>query len=116
MTNLLGQLKRWRFVERVIRLAWGAGRWVAVVGVVLMAACLTDWLADRYLGSQGWRKVRKATWGFAPSNSASAEERWATEHLRLHYGLRMPSNPIVDETPKWLRYTMTGGQVLLALG
>ena len=116
MTNLLGQLERWRLVERAVRLAWGAARWVAVVGAVLAAACLTDWLADRYLGSESWRKFRKETWVFAPAPSATAEERWLTEHLRLHYGLHLPPNPVLDESPKWLRVGMTGGQLLLAAG
>jgi len=115
MTNLLGQLERWRAVERAVRLVWGAGRWAAIVGTVLAAACLTDWLADRYLGSETWHKFRKATWVFAPSVS-SAEEQWATERLRLHFGLRLSPDPNVDETPKWLRAGMTGGQVLLAGG
>ncbi len=116
MTNLLGQLTRWRLVERAVRLAWGAARWAAVVGAVLAAACLTDWLADRYLGSESWRKLRKETWVFAPAPSATAEERWLTEHLRLHYGLHLPPNPVLDESPKWLRGGMTGGQLLLAAG
>lgn len=116
MNHLLGQLQRWRLVERLIRLAWGGGRWIAIVGVLLAAACLTDWLADRYLGSETWRKARKASWVFAPAPSASAEERWFSDHLRLHYGLRIPSAAIVDDTPKWLRVGMTGGQLLLAAG
>ena len=41
--------------------------------------------------------------------AASAEERWATEHLRLHYNLHLPPNPVADETPKWIRVAMTGG-------
>jgi hypothetical protein len=114
MQNVLGQLNRWRSVERLIRLAWGAGRWVAVVGAVLAFACLTDWLADRYLGSESWRAVLKKTWVFAPRQAATADERWFTEHLRLHYHLRVPDPPVVDETPKWLRVGMTGAQVLLA--
>src|SRR5439155_1580293 len=82
---------------------------------VLAAACLTDWLADRYLGSETWRKARKASWVFAPAPAARAEERWFTEHLRLHYGLHLPPPQVVDDTPRWLRVGMTGGQVLLAL-
>jgi hypothetical protein len=101
MTNLLGQLKRWRLVERLIRLAWGTGRWVAIVGAVLAVACLTDWLADRYLGSESWRKFRTATWVFAPR--AATEENWSPD-------------AVMDETPKWLRVLMTGGQLLLAGG
>ena len=116
MTNLLGQLERWRAMEQAVRLVWGAGRWVAIVGAVLAAACLTDWLADRYLGSESWRKFRKATWVFAPSTSASAEEQWATEHLRLHYGLRLSPDTNVNDTPTWFRVGMTGGQALLACG
>lgn len=116
MQNVLGQLNRWRAVERLIRLAWGAGRWVAVVGAVLALACLTDWLADRYLGSESWRKALKASWVFAPRPAATAEERWFTEHLRLHHHLRLPPPQVVDETPKWLRAGMTGMQLLLAAG
>ncbi|QJW92728.1 hypothetical protein [Frigoriglobus tundricola] len=116
MTNLLGQLERWRAVERAVRLVWGAGRWVAIIGAVLAAACLTDWLADRYLGSESWRKVRKATWVFAPPASATAEEQWATERLRLHFGLRLSPDAHLGETPKWLRAGITGAQVLLACG
>src|SRR5579883_1385081 len=116
MTNILGQLTRWRLVERLIRLTWGGARWIAIVGAVLAFACLTDWLADRYLGSETWRKALKASWIFAPKPSATAEERWFTEHLRLHYAMRIPDNPLVDETPKWLRVVMTGGQLLLAAG
>lgn len=99
MTNLLGQLTRWRMVERAIRTAWGAGRWVAICGAVLAVACAVDWLADRYLGSESWRKFRTSTWVFAP-RSAAAED-W---------------NPdaIADESPKWLRYSMTLGQLALA--
>ncbi len=99
MTNLIGQLTRWRFVERVIRMAWGAGRWVAVVGAVLAVACAVDWLADRYLGSESWRKFRTSTWVFAP-RSAAAED-W-------------DPNAIADESPKWLRYSMTLAQLGLA--
>jgi len=47
MKLLLRQLRRWRFRERLVRLAWGGGRWLAVVLAVLAAACLADWLYDR---------------------------------------------------------------------
>ncbi len=116
MTHLLGQLKRWRFTEQLIRLAWGGSRWVAVVGLVLAMACATDWLADRYLGSETWRKFLKATWVFAPGPAPTAEERWFTDHLRLDHGFRAPPAAIIDDTPKWLRVGMTGGQLLLAFG
>lgn len=116
MNILLGQLYRWRLVERLVRLAWGAGRWIAIVGAVLAFACFTDWLADRYLGSESWRKTLKATRVFAPKAAPTAEERWFTEHMRLHIGIRIPATPVVDETPKWLRVVMTGGQILLATG
>ncbi len=101
MTNLLGQLTRWRRVEQLIRLAWGGARWVAIVGVVLAGACLVDWLADRYLGSESFRKFRTATWVFAPRSTAP--EDWSPD-------------AIVDETPFWLRFLMTSGQLLLATG
>jgi hypothetical protein len=101
MTNLLGQLHRWRSVERLVRLAWGGGRWVALVGAVLALACLTDWLADRYLGSESWRALRTSTWVFAPR--ASAPEQFEPD-------------AIMDETPFWLRLLMTSGQLLIAGG
>jgi hypothetical protein len=119
MQNVLGQLKRWRLVERLVRLAWGAGRWVAVVGVVLAFACLTDWLADRYLGSESWRKAVRSVrpeWLLGPGTAPTAEERWFTEHLRLNYHVRIPPPAVADETPAWLRFGMTAAQLLLAAG
>ena len=115
MTNLLAQLKRWRATEQLIRLVWGGARVVAAAGVVLAVACLTDWAADRYLGSESWRKFLKATWVFAPGPAPTAEERWFTDHMRLAHGFRMPPAAVIDDTPKWLRVGMTGGQVALAL-
>ena len=47
MNHLLRQLRRWRLRERLVRLAWGGSRLVAVVAVVLGIACLADWLYDR---------------------------------------------------------------------
>jgi hypothetical protein len=69
MKQLVSQLRAWRFRERLVRLAWGSARWLAVVGVVLAFACFTDWLYDRRA-----------------------------------------------DVPLFLRLTMTGGQVVLALG
>ncbi len=115
MTNLLGQLARWRFTERVIRVVWGGARLVAVVGAVLAVACAADWAADRYLGSETWRKFLKATWVFAPGPAPTAEERWFTDHLRVAHGFRVPAAAVIDDTPKWLRVAMTGGQAALAL-
>lgn len=116
MTHLLGQLTRWRFTERLIRLAWGGARLVAIVGAALAVSCLVDWAADRYLGSETWRKFLKATWVFAPGPAPTAEERWFTEHLRVNHGFRVPPPAVIDDTPKWMRLGMTGGQVALALG
>src|SRR3954469_5030585 len=48
MKSLVRQLRRWQFRVRLIRLGWGLARWVAVVAAVLAAACLTDWVWDRY--------------------------------------------------------------------
>lgn len=101
MTNLLGQLARWRRTEQLIRLAWGGARLVAVAGAVLAVACAVDWLADRYLGSESWRKLRTATWVFAPK--ADTADDWTADG-------------IIDETPFWLRFLMTGGQLILAAG
>jgi hypothetical protein len=116
MTNVLRQLKQWRFTEQVIRLVWGASRCAAILGIVLAFACATDWLADRYLGSESWRNFRKATWIFAPSAAPSAEERWFSDHHRLTSGLRLPPATVIDDTPKWLRVAMTTSQIALAIG
>ncbi len=48
MNLLLRQLRRWRFRERLVRLALGAGVLVGVALVVLGAACFADWVYDRY--------------------------------------------------------------------
>jgi hypothetical protein len=48
MNLLLRQLRRWRFRERLVRLALGAGALAGVALAVLAAACLADWLYDRY--------------------------------------------------------------------
>ena len=48
MNLLLRQLRRWRFRERLVRLAFGVGRLLGVVLVVLGLACLADWVYDRY--------------------------------------------------------------------
>ncbi len=47
MKQLVGQLRQWRFRERLVRLAWGGSGWVAIVATVLAAACLADWVYDR---------------------------------------------------------------------
>jgi hypothetical protein len=49
MKTLTRQLRSWQRREWLYRLAWGAARWVALVVLVLTAACLTDWLIDRYV-------------------------------------------------------------------
>src|SRR6266542_1004877 len=41
------ELARLRRRERLLRLAWGAARWLALAVVVLALMCLTDWLIDR---------------------------------------------------------------------
>src|SRR5436189_125486 len=41
----LGRLRR---RERLLRLAWGAARWLALAVTVLALACLTDWVIDRF--------------------------------------------------------------------
>ncbi len=48
MNQLIRQLRRWRLRERLVQLAWGGSRWLAVVLVVLGIACFADWLYDRY--------------------------------------------------------------------
>jgi hypothetical protein len=74
MNSVLRELNRWRLRERMIRLAWGFGRWFAVVATVLAFACLADWLIDRYAGSQTWRDLRKSSWVFAPADPLSVGE------------------------------------------
>ena len=78
--------------ERLIRLAWGLGRWFAIVAAVLAFACLADWLIDRYAGSQTWRNARKSSWLFAPADPLS-----------------------IGETPFWwFRVPLTAAQLALA--
>jgi hypothetical protein len=91
MKSVLRQLKAWRFRERVIRVAWGGARMLAIVGSVLAVACLTDWAIDRYSGSEGWRKFFRWSQSFAPSDPLSA-----------------------GETPVWFRCMMTIAQLCLA--
>ena len=91
MKSVLGQLDRWRRRERVVRVLWGAARVVAISGTVLAAACLFDWLVDRYSGSQRFREAMRRTRLFAPSDPLS-----------------------VGETPFGLRFLMTAGQLALA--
>src|SRR5262249_20878098 len=45
--TILRQLGRLRQRERLIRLAWGAARWLAVVVTLLVIACAIDWFIDR---------------------------------------------------------------------
>src|SRR5689334_20457361 len=45
--TILRQLNRLRGRERLLRLAWGASRWLAVVVAALAVACLIDWWVDR---------------------------------------------------------------------
>src|SRR5438067_12717987 len=45
--TILRQLNRLRGRERLLRLAWGGARWLAVVVVALAVACLIDWWIDR---------------------------------------------------------------------
>jgi hypothetical protein len=47
-TTLLRPLGRLRRRERLLAFAWGAARWLAVVTVCLVVACLVDWLYDRW--------------------------------------------------------------------
>jgi hypothetical protein len=93
MTSVLHQLYRWRLRERMIRLAWGLGRWFAIIATVLAFACLADWFIDRYAGSQTWRDMRKSSWLFAPADPLS-----------------------IGETPFWwFRVPLTTVQVALAI-
>ena len=48
MDALIRQLKRWQTRERLLRLAWGVARLVAVVAMGLFVACSIDWIVDRY--------------------------------------------------------------------
>ena len=46
--SILQQLARLRRRERWLATTWGAARWLAVVGLLLAACCLADWLIDRW--------------------------------------------------------------------
>jgi hypothetical protein len=94
MHTILRQLHRWRFRERLLRLVWGLARTLAVLLVVLAAACLIDWFIDRYSGSQTWRDWRNSSW------------------------LLWPADPLdTGETPFWLvRVPLTAAQLALAAG
>jgi len=71
MKSVLGQLGRWRFLERLIRVAWGGARLVAIVATVLAVACVADWIIDRHSGSPAWRKFFRSLRVFAPSDPLS---------------------------------------------
>jgi hypothetical protein len=45
--SILQQLGRLRRLQRLVQLAWGAARWLAVMIPLLMLACAVDWLIDR---------------------------------------------------------------------
>src|SRR5581483_11623458 len=57
MQSLVRQLRRWRFRERLVRLGWGASRWVAAVASILAVACLADWLYDRFYDVPFWLRL-----------------------------------------------------------
>jgi hypothetical protein len=46
--TLLRPLARLRRRERLLAFVWGVARWLAVVAGFLAAACLVDWLCDRW--------------------------------------------------------------------
>jgi len=94
MKTILRQLHRWRFRERLLRVVWGSARTLAVLLLVLAAACLIDWTIDRYSGSQTWRDWRNSSW------------------------LLWPADPLdTGETPFWLvRVPLTAAQLALAIG
>jgi hypothetical protein len=45
---LLERLARVRRRDLAVRLAWGAVRWIALAAAALAAACLLDWIVDRW--------------------------------------------------------------------
>lgn len=45
--SIRANLNRLRRRERLLALAWGAARWLAIVLVSLLGACFLDWLIDR---------------------------------------------------------------------
>ncbi len=63
------QLGRLRRREKLLRLAWGASRWLALAAAVLALACLTDWLIDR---------VRDTPWPLRAFMSFFQVGLWAT--------------------------------------
>src|SRR5262245_28349044 len=54
----LAQLRR---RERWLALAWGAGRWLAVVAAVVILFCYIDWRIDRRHDTPHWLRVALTT-------------------------------------------------------
>jgi hypothetical protein len=48
MEGLLGQLRQWRFTERLLRLAWGLARLAAVIVGVIVVVGVVDDVIDRF--------------------------------------------------------------------
>ncbi len=46
--TILTKLGRLRRRERILALTWGVARWLALALILLSAACLADWLIDRW--------------------------------------------------------------------
>lgn len=92
MKTILRQLYYWQSCEALLRLVWGGARTLAVVLLVLAAACCLDWAIDRYAGSQTWRDWRRSSW------------------------LLWPADPLdTGDTPYWtVRVPLTLSQLLLA--
>jgi hypothetical protein len=55
--SLQRQLNRLRRRERLLRLTWAVARCLAVVAVVLAAACLIDFFVDMYRDTPPWLRV-----------------------------------------------------------
>src|SRR4051794_36490859 len=46
--GIIRRLRQLRRRERFVRLVWGVARLAAVAALVLLGACLVDWLVDRF--------------------------------------------------------------------
>lgn len=72
MQGLVNQLNRWRYRERLVRLAWGGARMLAILAIVLAFCCWVDFTYDRYADVPTW--LRRGL--FALQAAAAALLAW----------------------------------------
>lgn len=79
---LVNQLRSWQRREWLYRAVGGVARWLAFVGVVLAAACATDWLIDR---------TRDTPFGLRVAMTAGQVALDAAAAYLLVFRLRVPA-------------------------